>query len=45
MNGRELYRIYEEENDAQNIGVDAWEDLEECDRMIWESIANRLKGL
>jgi hypothetical protein len=45
LDGRKLYKIYEEENDAQSIGVDSWDDLLPEDQRIWECIANRLKGL
>ena len=45
LDGRKLYEIYEEENDANGIAVDDWLELDERDRMIWECMANRLKGL
>lgn len=43
MTGRELYRAYVKYNHELNdVGVDAWEELPETDKVVWDAMAENL---
>jgi len=43
MSSRELYRLYEESFLQDDIGVDAWEVLEDDERERWNRMAAQLR--
>ena len=42
MSGEELYGLYMDSMDEQNIIVDDWNSLDEPDRLAWNDMATKL---
>jgi hypothetical protein len=45
MDGETLYTLWAEANDENDVGVDAWDELDETDHACWNSLATTLCGM
>lgn len=44
VSGAQLYALYVTANEEQGCGVDAWEELDDRDRAMWERVAQLASG-
>lgn len=42
MDGQELYKLWAESNEEENVGIDDWEQLDPVDTACWESLASKI---
>jgi hypothetical protein len=45
MDGSQLFERYRAALDAQGVGMDSWDQLEQTDRDAWDSVAADLFGM
>ncbi len=43
MTAEQLYDVWLESMEAQNIQCDEWEDLTDADKVAWEAVAAKVK--
>jgi hypothetical protein len=42
MTGQELYERYTFHLSTQGVGTDAWDEIEESDRLTWDMLADEI---
>lgn len=45
MSGRDLYALYVAGHENRNFSVDAWEELHERDREVWDEMAENIRRI